>query len=217
MDYQKELSYLLSIPSDEIIRVILEEAIKDLKITKEEQNIIDGVRNDLTDYSATFTMPGSRTITKTGLQLLLIQQRTFLRKLVSKTYHRLNDDKLISEDEKKLYRVLVNKVDEVIATKIGMFLSLNLEEPHFLMLHKTIGEQFTNLCASIILDIYCERINETKRSLVDLESLSKEFNSEQTRKEFVIRFQRSIQKLSEIRISTPSQLIQNLNNLIHLE
>ena len=85
MDFQKELSYLLSIPSDEIIRVILEEAVKDLKITKEEQHIIDGVRNDLSKYSSTFVFPGSTKITKTGLQLLLIQQRTFLRRLVSKT------------------------------------------------------------------------------------------------------------------------------------
>ncbi|WP_455142172.1 hypothetical protein [Candidatus Hodarchaeum mangrovi] len=216
MDYQKELSYLLSIPSDEIIRVILEEAVKDLKITKEEQYIIDGVRNDLSNYSSTFTLPGSSKITKTGLQLLLIQQRSFLRSIVTKTYKRLSEDNLISEDENKLYRVLVNKVDEVIATKIGMFLSLNLEEPHFLMLHKTIGEQFTNLCASIILDIYCERVNNTQRSFVDLESLSREFNSELTQKEFVIRFQKSLQKLSEMKISSPSQLIQNLNSLIQL-
>jgi len=217
MDFQKELSYLLSIPSDEIIRVILEEAVKDLKITKEEQHIIDGVRNDLSKYSTTFAFPGSTKITKTGLQLLLIQQRTFLRRLVSKTYKRLREDNLISEDERRLYRVLVNKVDEVIAIKIGMFLSLNLEEPHFLMLHKAIGDQFTNLCASIILDIYCERVNEKERSFVNLESLSTEFNSEQTRKEFVIRFQKSLQRLSEMKISSPSQLIQNLNNLIHLE
>ncbi len=216
MDYQKELSYLLSIPSDEIIRVILEEAVKDLKITKEEQYIIDGVRNDLSNYSSTFTLPGSSKITKTGLQLLLIQQRSFLRSIVTKTYKRLSEDNLISEDENKLYRVLVNKVDEVIATKIGMFLSLNLEEPHFLMLHKTIGEQFTNLCASIILDIYCERVNNTQRSFVDLESLSREFNSELTQKEFVIRFQKSLQKLGEMKISSPSQLIQNLNSLIQL-
>ncbi|WP_455464045.1 hypothetical protein [Candidatus Hodarchaeum mangrovi] len=216
MDYQKELSYLLSIPSDEIIRVILEEAVKDLKITKEEQYIIDGVRNDLSNYSSTFTLPRSSKITKTGLQLLLIQQRSFLRSIVTKTYKRLSEDNLISEDENKLYRVLVNKVDEVIATKIGMFLSLNLEEPHFLMLHKTIGEQFTNLCASIILDIYCERVNNTQRSFVDLESLSREFNSELTQKEFVIRFQKSLQKLGEMKISSPSQLIQNLNSLIQL-
>jgi len=216
MDYQKELSYLLSIPSDEIIRVILEEAVKDLKITKEEQYIIDGVRNDLSNYSSTFILTGSSKITKTGLQLLLIQQRSFLRSIVTKTYKRLSEDNLISEDENKLYRVLVNKVDEVIATKIGMFLSLNLEEPHFLMLHKTIGEQFTNLCASIILDIYCERVNNTQRSFVDLESLSREFNSELTQKEFVIRFQKSLQKLGEMKISSPSQLIQNLNSLIQL-
>ncbi|MHA1975020.1 MAG: hypothetical protein ACTSW1_18665 [Candidatus Hodarchaeales archaeon] len=216
MGYQAEISYLLSIPADEIIRVVLEEAIKDLKITPEEQNLIEGIKKDLADFKTELTPVGTTKLTKVGLQLLLIKQRNFLKKLVNRTYTRAKVDEKMSEDERRIYKVLANKVDEIIATKIGMFLSLNLDEPHFLMVHRLIGEKFTNLCASIMMDVYSEKINHANdaTTYLDLKRMADEFSSEETKKEFILKFQEVLRSLSEKNIKSPNDLINAIDQLI---
>ncbi|MHA1228103.1 MAG: hypothetical protein ACTSPV_15270 [Candidatus Hodarchaeales archaeon] len=216
MGYQAEISYLLSIPADEIIRVVLEEAIKDLKITPEEQNLIDGIKSDLSGFKTELTPVGTNKLTKVGLQLLLIKQRNFLKNLVYKTYERAKSDNNFTEDGKMIYKVLVNKVDEIIATKIGMFLSLNLDEPHFLMVHRLIGEKFTNLCATIMMDVYSAKINQTDDvvNYLDIKRMADEFSSEDTKREFILKFKEVLRSLSEKDIKTPNQLINAIDDLI---
>ncbi|MFX0183101.1 MAG: hypothetical protein ACFE95_08485 [Candidatus Hodarchaeota archaeon] len=215
IDLKRELDDLLAIPSDEIVRVVMDEATRDLKITPEEQYLIDGIHVDLQAFTTQFTLPETRKITKAELQVLLIKQRKFLKELVNKTLTRAKEDNKLSIDERNICKVLLNNVDEIIATKIEMFLSLDLNEPHFLMLHKLIGEQFTNLSATLMMDIYSEKTTEEESS--NILKISTEFDREETNREFMLRFHKVLQKLSKIPMDTPADLVSALDSIIHTE
>ncbi|MFX0174480.1 MAG: hypothetical protein ACFE9L_21595 [Candidatus Hodarchaeota archaeon] len=213
--FKKGLDELLSIPSDEIIKVVLNEATRDLEITPEEQYLIDGIQADLEEFTAQITIPDTRKITKEELQVLLIQQRKFLKELVNKTLNRAKKDDKLSMDERNICKVLLNNVDEIIAAKIELFLSFDLEEPHFLMLHKIIGEQFASLSATIMMDIYSEKaVSDKKRNIL---KISKEFDEEEANREFMHRFQLVLQKLSKFPMDTPADLISALDSILHAE
>jgi hypothetical protein len=213
--FKKGLNDLLSIPSDKIISVVLDEATRDLKITPEEQYLIDGIQADLEEFTAQITIPDTRKITKEELHILLIQQRKFLKELVNKTLDRAKKDDKLSIDERNICKVLLNNVDEIIANKIESFLSFDLEEPHFLMLHKLIGEQFSNLSATIMMDIYSEKAIEGKNW--NILKVSKEFDKEEANREFMCRFQLALQKLSKFPMDTPADLISALDSILHTE
>ncbi|MFX0150189.1 MAG: hypothetical protein ACFFAJ_05375 [Candidatus Hodarchaeota archaeon] len=213
--FRKGFDDLLSIPSDDIIRIVLDEATRDLTITPEEQYLIDGIQADLQEFTAQIKVPDTRKITKEELQVLLIQQRKFLKELVNKTLTRAKKDDKLSIDERNICKVLLNNVDEIIATKIESFLSLDLEEPHFLMLHKLIGEQFANLTATIMMDIYSEKAIDDKKW--NILKISKEFDEEEANREFMHRFQLVLQKLSRFPMDTPTDLISALDSILHAE
>lgn len=215
INFKKELDDLLSIPSDEIVRVVLDEATRDLKITPEEQYLIDGIEADLQEFTTQFTLPKTRKITKAELQVLLIEQRKLLKELVNKTLTRAKKDDKLSIDERNICKVLLNNIDEIIATKIETYLSLDLKEPHFLMLHKLIGEQFTSLSATLMMDIYSEKTTEDKNR--NMLKISKEFDREETNREFMSRFHVVLQKLSKVPMDTPADLISALDSILHTE
>lgn len=45
---EDELSYLLKLPAEEILKAVLHEALKDLRITTEEESLLNGLKQDLT-------------------------------------------------------------------------------------------------------------------------------------------------------------------------
>jgi hypothetical protein len=134
---------------------------------------------------------------------------------VNKTLTRAKKDDKLSIDERNICKVLLSKVDEIIATKIETFLSLDLKEPHFLMLHELIGEQFTNLSATLMMDIYSEKTTEDKNR--NILKISKEFDREETNREFMSRFHVVLQKLSKVPMDTPADLISALDSILHTE
>ncbi|MHA1968608.1 MAG: hypothetical protein ACW964_12475 [Candidatus Hodarchaeales archaeon] len=216
---EDEISYLLRLPSEEIMKAVLQEALKDLEITVEEEILISGLKKDL--IAKTKQLPKlDRTspFTKQELQYLLIEQRNKLKEIIRNTYNRAFDDKLVTIDEMNIYRTLIHKVDEISAKKIGLFidLDLNTKEPHLFSFHSKIGQAFSSLTATIIMDIFTQELNsnqvypdkETIQDVVD------SFSSEESNKEFIIRFKGALRKLINIPTNNPSDFVKELNEII---
>lgn len=112
--------------------------------------------------------------TRQELQFLLIEQRKVLREIVTNTYTRACTDGKISTDEMGIYRTLLHKVDEITAKKINLFMDLDLttKESHLLSYHPKIGKIFSDLTATLIMDIFSEETN-----ISDLESRTQLINS----------------------------------------
>jgi hypothetical protein len=213
--YNSELSYLLTLPAKEIIREVIEEALKDLTITNEEQKLLDGIKRDLIDNNKKFfdKMPQN----KEELQLLLIEQRNILKKIVNNTYNRAKVDGIISSDELSIYRTLLYKVDEITAKKITIFLNLELDakEPQILKLHNKIGDTFSNLSATIIMDILAEKLSSQKDGSKSIKEIIHKISSDDVNKEFMIRFSTVLRELSKIPMDHPMDLIAAMDILLN--
>jgi len=101
---EDELSYLLKLPAEEILKAVLQEALKDLRITTEEEPLLNGLKQDLTlKTNQLIKLDKTSPLTRQELQFLLIEQRKGLREIVSNTYTRACTDGIISTDEMGIY------------------------------------------------------------------------------------------------------------------
>jgi len=216
---EDELSYLLKLPAEEILKAVLQEALKDLRITTEEESLLNGLKQDLTLKTNQFIkLDKTSPLTRQELQFLLIEQRKELREIVSNTYTRACTDGIISTDEMGIYRTLLHKVDEITAKKISLFIDLDLttKESHLLSYHPKIGKIFSDLTATLIMDIFSEETN-----ISDLESRGStiqdavdKFSSEKSNHKFMSRFKLVLEELIKIPIESPAELISEINRII---
>lgn len=214
---EDDISFLLRMPSDEIMRVVLQEALKDLTITPEEQALIAGIEHDLKIHSKKVPKLDSHPFSKNELQILLIKQRKILKEIVSNTYKRAEADGTISEDEMNIYRVLLHKVDEITARKISMFMNLDLliTKPHLLVLYDTIGEKFSSITATIIMDIFSEKVKMHEEKLGNIQEVINEFSSEDTNREFISRFRGILRELAKLPMDNPRDLIASMDQILN--
>ncbi|MFX0124952.1 MAG: hypothetical protein ACFFAE_15075 [Candidatus Hodarchaeota archaeon] len=214
---ENEITYLLRMPSEEIMRVVLQEAMKDLTITPEEQELISGIKYDLSIYSERIPKMGTNhPFTRNEIQILLIKQRRILKEIVSNTYKRAEEDGIITSDEMNICRVLLHKVDEIAAAKINMFMTLDslTTKPNLLVLHDKIGQKFSSLTATIIMDIFSEKVKRHEEKPNDIQKVISEFSSDDTNKEFISRFRGVLLKLIELPIENPEDLLTNMDQIL---
>jgi hypothetical protein len=216
---EDEFTYLLKLPSEEILKAVLQEALKDLRITAEEEALLAGLKHDLALKSDQLTkFDKNSPFTKQELQFLLIEQRNILREIVTNTYNRATADGIISTDEMSIYRALLRKVDEITARKIGMFIDIDLttKEPHLFSFHPKIGSIFSDLTASIIMDIFSKdvKMNQLYANGEVIQNVIEKFSSEESNKEFVSRFKGVLEEIVKSAIESPTELIFEINRII---
>ncbi|MFX0084621.1 MAG: hypothetical protein ACFFAU_03025 [Candidatus Hodarchaeota archaeon] len=214
-----EISYLLKLPTEEILKAVLQEALKDLRITAEEEALLAGLKHDLALKTKQFAkFDKSSPFTKQELQFLLIEQRNVLREIVSNTYNRASADGIISADEMSIYRALLRKVDEITAKKIGMFIDIDLttKEPHIFTFHPKIGRIFSDLTATIIMDIFSKNVkmNKLHSNEETIQTIVDKFSSEESNKLFIARFKEVLEDLVKCPIESPAELIVEINRII---
>ncbi len=212
---EDEVSYLLKMPSEEIMKVVLQEALKDLKITAEEQILLAGIDHDLSKHSKKIPkMDSGHPFTKEELQLLLIKQRRILREITSNTYKLAEANGTISSDEMDIYRALLRKVDEITAKKISMFVDLDLKAEPLFVFHEKIGQKFANLSATIIMNIYSEKVHKQEKKYRTIQDVFREFSSDDANLEFISRFKEVLQEFLSIPMVRPLDLINGIDRLI---
>ncbi len=214
---EDEITYLLRMPSEEIMRVVLQEALKDLTITPEEQVLIAGIEHDLSIHSERIPKLGTgHPFSRNEVQILLIKQRRILKEIVSNTYKRAEADGTISSDEMNIYRVLLHKVDEITAKKISMFMNFDslTTKPNLLVLHTKIGQKFSSLTATIIMNIFSEKVKKHEEKPSDIQKVINELSSEYTNKEFIEKFREILLELAAIPMENPNDLIANMDQIL---
>ncbi len=216
---EDEISYLLRLPSEEIMKAILQEALKDLKITREEEKLISWLKSDFsTKIKQLTTVDRTSPFTKQELQYILLEQRNLLKEIVSNTYNRAFANGILSTDEMSIYRVLIQKVDEITVNKIGLFmdLDLNTKEPHLFCFHSKIGQAFSSLTATIIMDIFSEELVDNQKSPKkdSIQDVVDKCSSEKHNQEFITRFKGILQELIDIQTNSPSGFLKEVNQLI---
>ena len=197
------------------MKVVLQEALKDLKITREEQVLLAGIEQDLLLHTKNIPILDSgHPFTKNELQLLLIKQRRILREIASNTYKRAEADGNISSDEKNICRALLRKIDEITARKISLFMDFDLktEQPHLIDLHNKIGQKFSNLSATIIMNIYSEKVRRLETNYTDIQNI---ISSDDANQEFILRFRGVLKKLLKESMDQPIDLINGIDRLIN--
>ncbi|MFX1517069.1 MAG: hypothetical protein ACFFC6_12275 [Promethearchaeota archaeon] len=215
---EDEISYLLRMPSEEIMRGVLQEALKDLTITPEEQVLIAGIEHDLSIHSERIPkFDKSHPFSRNEVQILLLKQRRILKEIVSNTYKRAEADGTVSSDEMNIYRVLLHKVDEITAKKITMFMNYDSLErkPNLLMMHDKIGQKFSSLMATIIMNIFSDKVKQHEEKPSDIQKVINEFSSDETNREFVIRFKKVLLELSKIPMDSPYDLIASMDQILN--
>ncbi|MFX1286545.1 MAG: hypothetical protein ACFFB5_23110 [Promethearchaeota archaeon] len=216
---EDDISYLLRMPSEEILKVVLQEALKDLTITTEEQALIAGIEHDLSIHSEKIPKLGSKTqpFSKNEIQILLIKQRRILKEIVSNTYKRAKIDGTISKDEMNIYRALLHKVDEITAKKISMFMNLDIlsTKPHLLILHDIIGQKFSSIAATIIMDIFSEKVKKHEQNIGHIQEIIEEFSSDTTNREFISRFRGVLSKLINFPMENPKDLLIGMDQILN--
>lgn len=215
------INYLLKMPLDEIMKAVLQEALKDLEITSEEESLLDGIRHELMIKAKNLTkFDPTSPLTKEQLQISLIEQRNALKEIVANTYTHACIDGRVSSDEMAIYRTLLRKVDEIIAKKITMFIDFDFttKEPQLLTIHSKIGQTFSTLAATIILDIFSEEVQKqevsAKREIL-LQDVIDGFSSEASNKEFIFRFTEVLKKLVSLPIDSPIDLIHKIDRILN--
>lgn len=214
---EDEISYLLRMPSEEIMRVVLQEALKDLTITPEEQVLIAGIEHDLSIHSERIPkLDTGHPFSRNEVQILLIKQRRILKEIVSNTYKRAEADGTISSDEMNIYRILLHKVDEITARKISMFINFDTltTKPDLIVLHNKIGQKFSSLTATIIMNIFSEKVKRHEEKPSDIQKVINEFSSECTNKEFIEKFREILLELAAIPMENPNDLLANMDQIL---
>ncbi len=212
---EDEVSYLLRMPSEEIVKVVLQEALKDLTITSEEQALLAGIEHDLSMHSKKVPkLDSGHPFSKEELQLLLIKQRRILREVASNTYKRAEADGTISPDEMDIYRTLLRKVDEITAKKISMFVDLDLKAEPLFVFHEKIGQKFASLSATIIMNIYSERVHKHEGRYRTIQDVVREFSSDDANLEFISRFKEVLKEFLTMPMVRPLDLINGIDRLI---
>ncbi len=216
---EDDISYLLRMPSDEIMRVVLQEALKDLTITAEEQTLIAGIEHDLSIHSEKIPKLDSKDhpFSKSEIQILLIKQRRILKEIVTNTYKRAEVDGTVSADEMNIYRTLLHKVDEITAKKISMFMNLDLlsTEPHLLVLHDIIGQKFSSITATLIMDIFSEKVRRHEQKLDNIQDVIEEFSSDDSNREFISRFRGILLKIVNFPMENPKDLLVGIDQILN--
>ena len=215
---EDEISYLLSLPSEEIMRGVLQEALKDLTITPEEKVLIAGIEHDLSIHSERIPkLDKNHPFSRNEVQILLLKQRRILKEIVSNTYKRAEADGTISSDEMNIYRVLLHKVDEITAKKITMFMNYDslTSKPNLLMMHDKIGQKFSSLTATIIMNIFSDKVKQHEEKPSDIQKVINEFSSDETNREFVIRFKKVLLELSRIPMDSPYDLVAGMDQILN--
>ena len=215
---EDEISYLLRIPSEEIMRGVLQEALKDLTITPEEQVLITGIDHDLSIYSERIPkLDKAHPFSRNEVQILLLKQRRILKEIVSNTYKRAKANGTISSDEMNIYRILLHKVDEITAKKINMFINYDTlaSKPNLLMMHEKIGQKFSSLTATIIMNIFSDKVKQHEEKPSDIQKVINEFSSDETNKEFITRFREVLLELSRLPMDSPNDLISNMDQILN--
>ncbi|MFX0013980.1 MAG: hypothetical protein ACFFB2_18475 [Promethearchaeota archaeon] len=213
---EEDIFYLLKIPSEEIMKVVLQEALRDLTITPEEQVLIAGIEHDLSVTSEKIpNLKANDFFSKNEIQILLIKQRRILKEIVTNTYKRAEADGKISSDEMNIYRALLHQVDEITARKIHMFMNLDndTKKSHLLELYDKIGTKFSSLTATIIMDIFSEKVKELEEDY-SIHDVIREFSSDDTNKEFVSRFKTFLLELSQIPLENPSDILSSMDQIM---
>lgn len=200
------------------MRVVLQEALKDLTITPEEQALIAGIEHDLSIHSEKIPKLDSydHPFSKNEIQILLIKQRQILKEIVSNTYKRAEADGRISADEMNIHRVLLHKVDEITAKKISMFMNLDslTTKPQLLVLHDLIGQKFSSIAATIIMDIFADRVKKHEENPSTIQEVIREFSSEDTNKEFVSRFRRALKEIIKLPMEDLKDLLASMDQIL---
>ncbi|UCG01117.1 MAG: hypothetical protein JSW11_16055 [Candidatus Heimdallarchaeota archaeon] len=215
---EDEISYLLRMPSEEIMREVLQEALKDLTITPEEQVLIAGIEHDLSIHSERIPkLDKDHPFSRNEVQILLLKQRRILKEIVSNTYKRAEADGTISSDEMNLYRVLLHKADEITAKKINMFMNFDslTSKPNLLIMHDKIGQKFSHLTATLIMNIFSEKVNQYEKRPSNIQKVVDEFSSDDTNREFVTRFRETLLELVQIPMETPNDLLTNIDQILN--
>lgn len=214
---EDDISYLLKLPSEEIMKVVLQEALKDLTITPEERDLVAGIKHDLSIHSEKIPKLESLPFSKNEIQILLIKQRRILKEIVLNTYKRAKADGTISTDEMNIYRALLHKVDEITAKKISMFMNLDLlsTKPHLLVLHDVIGQKFSSITATIIMDIFSEKVKRHEHKIENIQEVMTEFSSDSTNKEFISRFRKVLLKLADYPMENPKDLMIGMDQILN--
>ena len=215
---EDEISYLLSLPSEEIMRGVLQEALKDLTITPEEKVLIAGIEHDLSIHSERIPkLDKNHPFSRNEVQILLLKQRRILKEIVSNTYKRAEADGTISSDEMNIYRVLLHKVDEITAKKITMFMNYDslTSKPNLLMMHDKIGQKFSSLTATIIMNIFSDKVKQHEEKPSDIQKVINEFSSDETNREFVIRFKKVLLELTRIPMDSPYDLVAGVDQILN--
>jgi len=125
-----DLIELIQIPIAEIIEEILKEAARDLKITAEESDLINGIKADLSDYETEYQkllaiFDSGTNITKPILEGLIDEQNDIFLKLIEDTSTRIEADGTISKDEISLFKHLAKKLDSLINQRSNRLASIN--------------------------------------------------------------------------------------------
>lgn len=223
-DLKNEITDLLKLPANELMKAVLEEAFKDLKISNEEKMLIAGLNDDLkilmNKYPSIPQIDPEKPLPKDKIQFYLLKQRILLKELVAKTHQRAQKNGILSHDELGIYQALLRKVDEITANKMCSFMNLDLleDQPNILIFQKKIGDLFSSLTATIILNVLAEKV-QSKESQ-DLEKisyqlLSKEFSSDEANKEFMIRFKQILKKISNLPMNHPMDLLIQMNHIMN--
>ena len=215
---EDEISYLLRMPSEEIMREVLQEALKDLTITSEEQVLIAGIEHDLSIHSERIPkLDKGHPFSKNEVQILLLKQRRILKEIVSNTYKRAEADGTISSDEMNIYRVLLHKVDEITAKKISMFMNFDslATKPNLLSMHDKIGQKFSSLTATLIMNIFSEKVRQHEEKPSDIQKVINEFSSDDTNREFIGRFREVLFELSRTPMENPTELIMRIDQILN--
>jgi len=213
-----EISYLLRMPSEEIMREVLQEALKDLTITPEEQALIAGIEHDLSIHSERIPLlDKDHPFSRNEVQILLLKQRRILKEIVSNTYKRAKADGTISSDEMNLYRVLLHKVDEITAKKISMFMNFDslTSRPNLLVMQEKISQKFSSLTATIIMNIFSNKVKQHEERPSDIQNVINEFSSDETNREFIIQFREVLLELSRVPMENPNDLIANMDHILN--
>ncbi|MFW9904841.1 MAG: hypothetical protein ACFFFH_10955 [Candidatus Thorarchaeota archaeon] len=215
---EDEISHLLRILSEEIMREVLQEAIKELTITPEDQVLIAGIEHDLSIHSERIPkLDKGHPFSRNEVQILLLKQRRILNEIVSNTYKRAEADGTISSDERNIYRVLLHKGDEITAKKNSLFLNFDslTAKPNLLIMHDKIGQKFSSLTATIIMNIFSEKVEQHEEKPSDIHKIINEFSSDNTNTEFISQYREVLYELSRIPMENTQELITNIYQILN--
>ena len=87
-------------------------------------------------------------------------------------------------------------------------------KPNLLALHKKINQKFSSLTATIIMNIFSEKVKRHEEKPSDIQKVINEFSSEYTNKEFIEKFREILLEIAAIPMENPNDLIANMDQIL---